>query len=74
MLKRYTVTIEETCSRTIAIWADDSITAAEIAEELCNAGALNIGDQPEDDFTRNVTRCTESTGANDDLREYWRLS
>lgn len=45
--KPYLVTVEEVSRRSVIIWADDSdnegkAEAERIAEELCNAGTINL--------------------------------
>lgn len=41
----YVVTIRETLSRTIVIWADSQGGAEDIAADLCNADDICLGDQ-----------------------------
>mgnify|MGYP002517197612 CR=1 FL=1 len=39
----YCVTIQETFSRTVIVWAHERLEAEEIAQELCNSGDIELG-------------------------------
>lgn len=52
--KPYSVTIRETLSRTVVIWAADRCDAEEKAAELCNGGKIYLGDK---DFIDRECEC-----------------
>ena len=58
-MKKYVVRVTETLNRYVIIEAEDNCEAEEIAENLCNAGEINL--VCEDFFERNVNAVREAS-------------
>lgn len=67
--KAYCVTIQETLSRTVVVWAKDRLDAEERAYDLCNAGTINLGDK---DFADRLCTCdgAATPGDTQQFQEY----
>lgn len=63
------VTIKETLSHTVIVWASERIEAEEIAEDLCNAGEISLGGN---DFVERRCTCDGLATAGDlgEFEEY----
>ena len=61
-LRPYYVTISETLSRSVIIWADSSEAANEKAADLCNAGEIDLTNS---DFTDREIQCDGVSREND---------
>ncbi len=65
----YCVTVQETLSRTVIVWAAERIDAEVTAQELCNAGDVELGDK---DFVDRECTCdgVAEVGDFDTFEEY----
>lgn len=61
-LRPYYVTISETLSRSVIIWADSSEAAGEKAADLCNAGEIDL---TASDFANREIQCDGVASEND---------
>lgn len=62
----YCVTIRETLSRTVIIWAHDRSEAEENAYELCNSGEIDLDGN---DFVDRKCTC-DGVATKGDLKEF----
>ena len=69
----YCVTVQETLSRTVIVWAAERIDAEVTAQELCNAGDIELGNK---DFVDRECTCdgVAEVGDFDTFEEYGALS
>lgn len=65
-LRPYYVTISETSSRSVIIWADSSEAANEKASDLCNAGEIDL---TASDFADREIQCDGVASENDSPNE-----
>lgn len=65
----YCVTVQETLSRTVIVWATERIDAEVTAQELCNAGDIELGNK---DFVDRECTCdgVAEVGDFDTFEEY----
>ena len=65
----YCVTVQETLSRTVIVWAAERIDAEVTAQELCNAGDIELGNK---DFVDRECTCdgVAEVGDFDTFEEY----
>lgn len=62
----YCVTIQETFSRTVIVWAHERIGAETIAQELCNSGEIDLDGN---DFIDRKCTC-DGVATKGDLKEF----